>query len=137
MITYILSPLEDKGGSRDDPESERGAVPGVRVVTGFLDVDPDIWAGRHTVVERRKAPSTSRRRTALRSPYFGGKEKRTKGWPGTSFTGQRSVGSAGYLTIESDSTRNPDERAARNPDRPIIRHAPPDFVSLIRATRQF
>src|SRR5262245_22226449 len=36
------------------------------------------------------------------APPYWGKEKRTEGWPGTRCTGQRSVGSAGYLTIESE-----------------------------------
>src|SRR5262245_16967707 len=41
----VLIPAQVRGGSRDDPESERGAVPGIRVVTGFLDVVPDECAG--------------------------------------------------------------------------------------------
>ena len=45
LVIMLLIPAQVRGGSRDDPESERGAVPGIRVVTGFLDVDPDIWAG--------------------------------------------------------------------------------------------
>jgi hypothetical protein len=45
-------------------------------------------------------------------PAFGGKEKRTEGGPAHSFTGVRSVGSAGYLTIESEQDAGAAARTA-------------------------
>ena len=82
---YTIIPAQVRGGSRDDPESERGAVPGIRVVTGFLDVAPDEWAGGQ---HRGGAPKGAINLSAPDGaplPLIGGKEKRTKGWPGTQF----------------------------------------------------
>src|SRR5262245_30090516 len=60
--------------------------------------------------ERRHQPLGAGRRSA---PLTLGKRKgRPKGGPAPSRTGRRSVGSAGYLTIESDLGGSPDERVS-------------------------
>ena len=60
-------------------------MPGIRVVTGFLDVVLDECAG---TTHRGGAPKGAINLSAPDGaplPLIGGKEKRTKGWPGTQF----------------------------------------------------
>jgi hypothetical protein len=118
FVINMLIPTRIRGVSRDVPEAEQGAVPGTRVVTGFLgsvraavpDVETPWWSAG-----RRHKPLGAGRRSA---PPYWGKEKRTKGWPGTQFHRAAERWLRGLIDnrIRSDAqaaaSRSPDERAS-------------------------
>src|SRR5262249_5198254 len=83
MILSAYPGSDERGVSRDVPEAEQGAVPGTRVVTGFLGVDPDIWAGRQHRGGASKGAIKLYGADWRSAPLHLGKRKRTEGWPGT------------------------------------------------------
>src|SRR5262245_359816 len=104
----LLIPAQIRGVSRDVPEAEQGAVPGTRVVTGFLgSLRRQCQRPKHRGGAPEGAINLSAPEGGPLPLYWRARKEDQKGGPAPSFTGQRSVGSAGYLTIESDFMRGP------------------------------
>src|SRR5436190_355378 len=92
MIIYILSPLDKEAFLETCLKRGGDAVPRSCFVTRASGSLSAARGRRDTAVE-------ASRRSA---PLYLVNEKRTQGGPAPSCTGQRTVSSAGYLTIESD-----------------------------------